>query len=265
MDRANSNPDRQISPEVRAGLEPGTSALILDVKDRLPLHGRLDLDNYSPPGTPELRLNANVSYDNLWQLDHSLGLQYGFSPESYKPSLGNDTHVSLNPLDAPDVTYYSGFYRAPLGPPAAVENQIAQDQNHFGYNETTKQFVLPPDIGRPEFTAYASRSTTGPTIYGPESTVVDTAILQIQKQLITQQYTSQTTAGARLSFPLPKLAGIQSSWSVGMDYKDDKVVTLPTNYFYYTTYITHGNNSSAPPTITRNTIAISRASRRIRP
>jgi len=42
--RANSNPDRQISPEIRPGLEPGTSALILDVKDRLPLHGRLDWD-----------------------------------------------------------------------------------------------------------------------------------------------------------------------------------------------------------------------------
>ncbi len=256
LDRANSNPDRQISPEVRAGLEPGTSALILDVKDRLPLHGRLDWDNYSPPGTPELRLNANVSYDNLWQLDHSMGLQYGFSPDSYKPSLGNDTHMSLNQFDAPNVTYYSGFYRAPLGPPEAVETQVAQDQNHFGYNETTRQFVLPPDIGRPEFSAYVSHSTTGPTIYGPESTIVDTAILQVQKQLITQQYTSQTTAGARLSFPLRKFAGIQSSLSVGMDYKDDKVVTLPTNYFYYNTYITHGNSSSAPPTVTRTTIPI---------
>ena len=41
-----------------------------------------------------------------------------------------------------------------------------------------------------------------------------------------------------------------------MDYKEDKVVTLPTNYFYYTTIVTHGNNSSAPPTITQSTIAI---------
>ena len=73
LDRANSNPDRQISPEMRPGLEPGTSALILDVKDRLPLHGRLELDNYSPPGTPELRVNANASYGNLWQLDHTPG------------------------------------------------------------------------------------------------------------------------------------------------------------------------------------------------
>jgi hypothetical protein len=240
LDRANSNPDRQISAKVVPGPEAGTSALKLDVADRLPLHGRLDLDNYSPPGTPELRVNANASYGNLWQLDHTLGLQYGFSPELMKPSLGDGTHVTYNPLDAPTVAYYSGFYRAPFGVPAEVESQIAQNPNSFGYNETTKQFVQPPAIGRPEFTAYASRSTTGPTIYGPESTVINSSLLQISQQLISQQYTSQTTAGGRLSFPLPEWQGIQSSWSIGMDYKEDKVVTLPTNEFYYITRISHG-------------------------
>jgi hemolysin activation/secretion protein len=260
LDRANSNPDRQISPEVRPGLEPGTTGLILDVKDRLPLHGRLDFDNYSPPGTPELRINANASYDNLWQLDHTLGAQYGFNPDRLKPSLGDDTHVSYNPLDAPEVSYYSGFYRAPLGPPEAVESQIGQDPNRFGYNETTKQFVMPPDIGRAEFTAYASRSTTGPTLYGPTTPVgtqnPTNTILLINQQLISQQYTSQTTAGGRFSFPLPTWKDIKSSWSIGMDYKNDKVVTLPTNYFYETTIITHGLGSSTPPTVTTTTTPI---------
>jgi hypothetical protein len=72
-------------------------------------------------------------------------------------------------------------------------------------------------------------------MYGPTSLVESTTNLTIQKQLISQQYTAQSTAGARLTFPLPNWAGIQSSWSFGIDYKDDKVVTLPTNYFYYTT------------------------------
>jgi hemolysin activation/secretion protein/AraC-like DNA-binding protein len=232
LDRANSNPDRQILPEIRAGLEPGTSALFLDVKDRLPLHGRLEFDDYSPAGTPDLRVNANVSYANLWNLEHTLGLQYGFSPDGTKPSLGEDTHLSLNTLDAPEVAYYSGFYRAPFGAPAAVEDQIAQDPNHFGYNETTKQFVQPPAIGRPEFTVYASRSTTGPTLIGPEVILPgSTPRLQIGEQTNKQQYTSQTTVGGRLSFPLPTWQGIQSSWSIGMDYKEDKVVTLTTNYY----------------------------------
>jgi hemolysin activation/secretion protein/AraC-like DNA-binding protein len=256
LDRANANPDRQIMPEVREGLEAGTSALVLDVQDRLPLHGRLEWDNYSPPGTPELRVNANASYGNLWQLDHTLGLQYGFSPELMKPTLGEGTHVSLNPMDAPEVSYYSGFYRMPFGSPAAVEEQIAQDPNHFGYNETTKQFVQPTAIGRPEFTAYASRSTTGPTMFGPRASIVNDTNLQIQQQLITQQYTSQTTAGGRLNFPLPTWQGIQSSWSFGMDYKEDKVVTLPTNYFYSTTFVKEGNNPDSPVVRIPSTIAV---------
>jgi len=256
VNRANANADRQISPELKPGLEAGTSALFLTVQDRLPLHGRLDLDNFSPPGTPELRVNGNISYANLWQMEHTLGLQYGFSPEMMKPSLGEGTHVSLNPIDAPTVAYYSGFYRAPLGAPTGVESQIAQDANHFGYNETTKQFVLPPTIGRPEFSAYASRSTTGPTIYGHESTVIDTSLLKIEQQLISQQYTSQTTVGGRFTFPLPDFEKIHSSWSFGMDYKEDKVVTLPTNNFYYATTVQHGNNANAGTTTSRNTISI---------
>ena len=256
VDLANANADRQIHPEVKAGLEPGTSALFLTIVDRLPLHGRLDLDNYSPPGTPELRINANASYGNLWDLDQTAGLQYGFSPERMKPSDGEGTHVSLYPLDAPEVTYYSGFYRAPLGEPADVESQIAQDPTHFGYNETTKQFVLPPASGRPEFSAFASRSTTGPTLFGPRSSVVDSSLLTIDKQLISQQYTSQTTVGARFSLPLPEWQGIHSTWSFGMDYKEDKVVTLPTNFFYYTTTVTNGNNSHAAGTTTHSSIGI---------
>lgn len=255
LDWANSNPDRQISPEVRPGLEPGTTALILDVKDRLPLHGRLEYDNYSPPGTPETRVIGNVSYGNLWQLDHTLGLQYGFSPELLKPSL-DDTQVRFIPLDAPNVTYYSGFYRAPLGPPESVESEIAQDPNHFGYNETTKQFTLPVSTGRPEFSAYASRSTTGPTIPGSIEPVFASSNQIVSKQLITQQYTSQTSAGGRLSFPLPQWKDIQSSWNIGVDYKEDKVVTLETNYFYTETIVTHGSTVHSPPTISETTTSV---------
>jgi hemolysin activation/secretion protein/AraC-like DNA-binding protein len=255
LDRANANPDRQISPEVRPGLEPGTTALVLDVKDRLPLHGRLDWDNYSPPGTPETRLNANASYGNLWQLDHSLGVQYGFSPTVPKPSL-DGAHLSLNPLDDPQVSYYSGFYRAPLGPAEGVQSQISRNPNQFGYNETTRQFVMPPTSGRAEFSAYAFHTTTGPTIYGPVGVVSQQTNLIVDKQLISQQYTAQTTAGARLNFPLPTWDDIQSSWGVGLDYKADKVVTLPTNYFYFTTIVTHGLNSTTPPTVSRTTTPI---------
>ena len=138
-----------------------------------------------------------------------------------------------------------------------MENQIAQDPNHFGYNETTKQFVQPPTIGRPEFTAYASRSTTGPTIYGLSYKRRGyVACLQIEQQLITQQYTSQTTAGGQVEFPVAQMAGnpIQLEHRDGLQERQGGHAA--DQYFYYPPLYTHGNNATTPPTIAKNTIAI---------
>ena len=148
LDRANSNPDCQIAPEVRPGFGPGTTALILDVNDRLPLHGPLDFDNYSPPGTPQLRVNANASYGNLWQLDHSLGLQYGFSPDLLKPSM-DGTHISLYPIDAPNVTYYSGYYRAPRERRKRPRTRLPRTQTILATTKRLNSLSLPrPPDGR---------------------------------------------------------------------------------------------------------------------
>jgi len=134
-----------------------------------------------------------------------------------------------------------------LGAPRAMEEEIAGTRANLGTMRRRSSLCCPPPSGGRSFTAYASRSTTGPTIQGPESSVVQSSLLTIDQQLITQQYTSQTTAGARLSFPLPAWKGIQSSWSIGVDYKEDKVVTLPTNNFYYTTVVGHGAGSRQRP------------------
>ena len=75
LDRANANQDRQIFPEIQEGPETNTSVLALGVKDRLPLHVKVEANNQSSPGTPEMRLNSSAVYNNLWQLDHALGVQ----------------------------------------------------------------------------------------------------------------------------------------------------------------------------------------------
>ena len=84
LDQANASPDRQIYPVISPGLEPGTTDLTLKVKDRLPLHGHIELNDKSTPGTPALRLDSTLLYDNLWQLDHQLGVEYNFSPQDLK-------------------------------------------------------------------------------------------------------------------------------------------------------------------------------------
>ncbi len=74
--KANENPDVKVSPSLAQGNEPGTVDVNLKVEDTLPLHASVELSNRASLGTTELRLNAVLHYDNLWQRDHSLSLQY---------------------------------------------------------------------------------------------------------------------------------------------------------------------------------------------
>lgn len=74
--------ERRITPTLRAGVEPGTVDIDLQVEDRLPLHGSVELNNRHSIFTSELRLNGSVSYANLWQLGHSVGLSFQIAPEN---------------------------------------------------------------------------------------------------------------------------------------------------------------------------------------
>lgn len=75
------NPDLKVKLNLVPGREPGTDDLELEVTDRLPLHGSLELNNRSSHDTTDLRLNASLHYDNLWQKGHSVGLQYQTAPQ----------------------------------------------------------------------------------------------------------------------------------------------------------------------------------------
>ncbi len=73
--------DRQVTPSLRPGLEPGTVDIDLTVKDKLPLHVSAELNNRYSPFTSPLRLNLSASYTNLWQLGHTVALSHQMSPE----------------------------------------------------------------------------------------------------------------------------------------------------------------------------------------
>lgn len=76
-----ASPDRAISPILRPGRAPGTVEVELVVKDELPLHGDVEVNNRNTADTSKTRLSASVRYDNLFQKQHSLSLQYQVSPE----------------------------------------------------------------------------------------------------------------------------------------------------------------------------------------
>ncbi len=74
--------DRTITPVLKPGRTPGKLDVELKVKDSLPLHGSLDLNDRYSADTSRLRLNAALHYDNLWQREHSIGIAYQVSPEA---------------------------------------------------------------------------------------------------------------------------------------------------------------------------------------
>lgn len=87
--------DRRVTPELTAGAEPGTVDITLRVEDKLPLHGALELNNRYSADTSPLRLNGSLSYGNVLQRGHTLGLSFQVAPQDFD-----------------DAQVYSGYYLA---------------------------------------------------------------------------------------------------------------------------------------------------------
>lgn len=240
LDLANANRDRQIYPMIGPGAEPGTSDLTLKVKDRLPLHGRFELNNLYTPGTPPLRMNLNAQYNNLWDYEHQVGVQYSFTPEESK----SDTRNSVTLADDPLIANYSAYYRIPLSSTRSVQRQIDENPAAFGYNEATHKFNLPPPSGKPDLTFYASRSTsdTGVKLSTPEL-ITQTAFITILSQDSGEDLTLNEGLGARLAIPFGESLGLRASLSAGVDFKRYQLESFNTNNFYITTVITNSNGS----------------------
>lgn len=75
-------PDREISPSPKVGLVPGTVDVDLRVRSTLPLHGSVELNDDTSPNTEDLRLAANIRYTNLWNLGHTVGVNYVVAPQN---------------------------------------------------------------------------------------------------------------------------------------------------------------------------------------
>jgi hemolysin activation/secretion protein len=240
LDMANASRDRQIYPVIGPGLEPGTSELTLKVKDRFPAHARVEFNNLATPGTPDNRVAFNSQYDNLWQLEHQVGLQYTFTPLDYA-SLQN---YYFSPIDLPLIANYSAYYRLPLGRPVSVQEQIDASNGRFGYNEVTHQFQMPPPTGRPELTIYTSRSVSDSgVIHSSFTNVISTPLLTIDSDDTGHNVTLNEGIGAKLSWPLPPVGKLNTTLTLGADFKHYEQVSYNSNNFYATTYVTNSNGS----------------------
>lgn len=78
----NQLPDRTIQPAIRPGRAPDTVDVDLDVADKFPLHGSVELNNRYNADTTRLRLDASLTYDNFFQRGDSGTLTYQVAPEN---------------------------------------------------------------------------------------------------------------------------------------------------------------------------------------
>lgn len=99
----NRGADRRVTPVLRASQTPGQVDVELQVKDELPLHASVDVNNHYSANTSHLRTSGELRYDNLFQLGHSIDLQYQTSP-----------------LNTSDVQVWSLSYVIPLKDSAAL-------------------------------------------------------------------------------------------------------------------------------------------------
>ncbi len=77
-------PDRTLNPVFRPGIEPGTMEAELKVEDHSPLHGSLGFNDRYTLGSSHLRMEAGLSYANLWQRHHTASLNYQASPQQWE-------------------------------------------------------------------------------------------------------------------------------------------------------------------------------------
>ena len=80
----NRLPGQQVTPVLKPGQVPGTVDVDLQVKDELPVHASVELNNDHSTGTEPLRTIATVRYDNLWQLGNSISATWLRAPQDVK-------------------------------------------------------------------------------------------------------------------------------------------------------------------------------------
>jgi len=95
-----SSADREFTPLISAGEQPGTMAVEIKVAESLPLHASVELNSKQSLNTAAGRLESELRYDNLFQRGHALGLNWLVSPT--KPEQANIPSLSYQlPLGGP--------------------------------------------------------------------------------------------------------------------------------------------------------------------
>lgn len=113
LSKINGQPDRFAHTVLAAGKELGTTDVVLEVKDRLPIHLGFAWDNYGSRYINKDRYALNLSHNNLLGFDDKLTFQYQFAQGGryFLKSL----RYLLPATPSLDVGFYTSFSRVKLG------------------------------------------------------------------------------------------------------------------------------------------------------
>lgn len=108
----NTSADRKVTPEVKAGVAPGTVDVVLNVEDRTPFHATVEINNYSSAATTDTRVSGTIRYDDLWGRGDSISLSAQTAPERTE-----------------DGTVFSANYLARVGSAQILGYYVHSDSN----------------------------------------------------------------------------------------------------------------------------------------
>lgn len=83
LEKVNKNREHEVAAVLAPGQQTGTTDLELRVNDQSPWDARVEMNNYSTEGTPDLRMATEVKYKNLWGREHVLTASWETSPQDF--------------------------------------------------------------------------------------------------------------------------------------------------------------------------------------
>jgi hemolysin activation/secretion protein len=106
---ANRFPDREIRPSFDPGQTTGSIDVELKVKDELPLHSTLTLNNDHSANTTSLRLSGSVRYTNILGVGHTISAGFAIAPEKRTESAAVFGSYSAPLMGTPWTLVLSGY------------------------------------------------------------------------------------------------------------------------------------------------------------
>ncbi|MEL7447963.1 MAG: POTRA domain-containing protein [Pseudomonadota bacterium] len=216
-------PTRSIVPVIKAGRAPGTVDLELKVADQLPVTASLSFNDRHSIDTEPLRLNGVVQYNNLWQRDHSLGLQYQTAPEDFDQISVLGATYLLRPQNS-DNLYAFYAVRSDSDFVAAGEFGVLGKGNIVGFRSVTP--LKAGDIlGPSSLTVGFDYKDFSDAITVSEDDSLDTDIAYM---IFNAAYSSSLAfAGGQLGFDLGAALGIRGLFNERKEFEDKRFKGSP--------------------------------------